>query len=183
MTLLDELNENYPKGKTLADIGIRLAGEGVPVRAIARSLPCSEPTLHLVLTRALSAGDVPHMPKDDWPIGWNPSEPSIDDVPMALARRFHLTPLQAKMFAALIAREECSKALLHSFGDENTDVKIVDVVICHLRKRLKEFGLDISTVRSFGYFMRAEHQELAKKLLYVEPTAPLVQAGGEDGRS
>jgi DNA-binding response OmpR family regulator len=49
-------------------------------------------------------------------------------------------------------------------GDQ-TDPKMVDVVICNLRKRLKKTGLKIETMWGCGYFMKPDMRTRALELI------------------
>lgn len=67
-----------------------------------------------------------------------------------------LTPHEAKVFACLAAREQASKEMIMSAlygarGDDVVQIKIVDVFVCKMRKKLKPFGIEISTLWGKGY--------------------------------
>jgi len=49
--------------------------------------------------------------------------------------------------------------------DDETDVKIVDVVICNLRKRLKPFAIKIDTVWGCGYHLKPAFRQRAAQML------------------
>lgn len=73
-----------------------------------------------------------------------------------------LTGKEALMFAALVARGEASKqALMDALysdkpdGDE-PEIKIVDVFICKLRKKLRPYGIEIQTIWGRGYALPDE---------------------------
>lgn len=75
--------------------------------------------------------------------------------PMPLVLR--LTPHESLLLAFLLQREQASKdqilSALYSLrpdGDE-PEMKIIDVYVCKIRKKLKPFGLEIVTLRGLGY--------------------------------
>lgn len=69
----------------------------------------------------------------------------------------HLTPREATIVAALVARERCTREALmiglYSDCPDGRDPKILDVFICHIRRKLAPFGLTIETVYGAGYQM------------------------------
>lgn len=69
---------------------------------------------------------------------------------------WQLTSSEARLFAFLTTREVATKtaimqALYSDRPDEDPEIKIVDVFICKLRKKVKPFGVDIETVWGRGY--------------------------------
>lgn len=80
---------------------------------------------------------------------------------------FRLTPAEAAILAALVAREWCSKEFLHMAtarpGEEkDTEIKIVDVFICKMRRKLFGFGIDIVTLWGAGYMLEPATRERLK---------------------
>jgi len=85
-----------------------------------------------------------------------------------------LTEAESNMFMMLIKNKVCSKeALLNGMCsyrsvDEMPELKIVDVIICRIRKKVAEHGIDIVTVWGSGYAISQEgknrYAELAEKL-------------------
>lgn len=161
---------------------VELAYEGVPIGAIARSLRVPSDEVRTVLQGAVASGRITEMPRSDWP----PNAPRANRVPglpaanvtddtvlLNLGRLFKVTPQQARLFLALLKRREVVRAQLHeasksrAFGpdEEDTDKKIVDVVICKLRKKLKVFGIEIETMWAWGYGLNPEHRQRAIQLL------------------
>jgi DNA-binding response OmpR family regulator len=80
---------------------------------------------------------------------------------------FRLTPLESGFLKALLQHSFVSKETLHGIAKhqrftrmsmpnstEDTDPKIVDVIICKLRKKLREYDpeFEIQTIRSKGYY-------------------------------
>lgn len=67
-----------------------------------------------------------------------------------------LTASEARVFAHLTTRDECSKdsimaAMYSNRVDAGPEIKIVDVFICKLRKKLRPFGVSITTLWGRGY--------------------------------
>jgi hypothetical protein len=167
---------------TLTEIATRLADEGIPVRAIARAIKRSSEAIRDTLHYAIDCGQIVCMPRDDWPIGVlrdkripdSVGRPKLDDEQniFHIARLFKVTKLQAALFSVLIKRTEVIKDTLHQViesrrkpNKEETDPKMVDVVICHLRQRLVPFGIEIETQWASGYYMTPEMRKKANLLL------------------
>ena len=181
----------------------RLADEGVPVRALARVFKYSTDAIREAVNEAIYKGRIVQMPKDDWPVGQSRDDrmPSfiranrMDDENLVFAciRLFKVTRLQASLLAILINRNEVSKDTMHQIiesrrapGKEETDPKMVDVVICHLRKRLKPFNLKINTLWACGYYMEPVQRKEILEMVnnYVVGTASkeqLTEGTGEEG--
>lgn len=70
-----------------------------------------------------------------------------------------LTPSEAKVFSHLTTREVVSKqsimlAMYSDRIDVEPEIKIVDVFICKLRKKLQRFGVEIVTMWGHGYGLK-----------------------------
>lgn len=149
---------------------VSLADEGVPVRAIARSLNLPGETIYEILRDAVEQGHLFELPKDDWPPGGKRSQRaqsettilSRDDemLRMGCSSRFKMTRLQSAVFVALLRRPELSKEHIHNAieairlgANAPTDLKMVDVVVCHIRKKIKliDPSYTIVTVWGIGY--------------------------------
>jgi DNA-binding response OmpR family regulator len=85
---------------------------------------------------------------------------------------FRTTRLQSKVLLRLLRRGLCSKDMLHDTVEENrgrpdepTHDKIVQVMICHLRKKLKPFDIPIKTHHGSGYSMTADDRQRVVQLL------------------
>jgi hypothetical protein len=173
-----------PTGPDAAILSVvtQLADEGVPVRAIARStnLPYGDILEHL--QSAVSAGQILQIPKSDWPIGKGQNRetrepqypPNSDISEVTLMHLFKVTKLQCSLLSPLLQRKEVTRTAMHEIiekrrkpGSPPTEEKLVDVVICNLRKKLKPFGLEIKTIWSQGYYMtpdtrRSAHEQIAE---------------------
>lgn len=78
--------------------------------------------------------------------------PSTITVPL----EWRLTGSEARVFAHLTTRPVATKqsimmALYSDRTDEDPEMKIVDVYICKMRRKLKPFGVVIGTVWGQGY--------------------------------
>ncbi len=177
----------------------RMAIEGVPIRAIARIVQVPSAEVRMALDDALDAGTIVQLPRDDWPPqlprerrAQEYSKAGMDDALLILnvVRLFGVTQQQACLLLVLIKRREVTRKMLHNVIEGRrphpkveTEPKIVDVVICKLRKRLKSFDLTIETVWSCGYFMPPADRKRALKMLndfLEQPVTVEEQIGGND---
>lgn len=166
----------------LAPIAERLADEGVPVRAIARALKHPAEGIRAAIADGIYKGRILLMPKDDWPVGQSREDrhPSYtratrmtdETLINGCIRLFKVTKLQAALLASLLVRNEVNKDTMHQIiesrrtpGRGETDVKMVDVVICNLRKRLRPFNYTIKTLWACGYYMLpADRKDILDKV-------------------
>lgn len=152
---------------------IRLADEGVPIGAIVRSLRVPYGGVRSILKDAQARGVILVIPRDDWPPGTRREERRPDCVPLethpeamvsTLMRVFGVTTAQATILASLLRRKEMTKSALHLCiqreGAPPTDQKIVDVLICHLRKRLPK-DIKIETLWGRGYYISTHAKNIA----------------------
>lgn len=177
----------------LQAVAIRMADEGIPVRAIARAVRIPGDEVYDILREAITTGTIVELPKDDWPPGSNRSSRSVfqgtpleqeDALKFACARVFKATRLEAAILAVLLKRTEVTKQQLHQViennrpGDgegnprEETDPKMVDVLICHLRKKLKLHEITIETVWGIGYLVSGAQRDLAIRKLTTFSVVP-----------
>lgn len=174
------------------EVATMLADEGVPVRAIARATRIPGEDVYTILKDAIGEGKLIELPRDDWPPGSRRTQRvqpdhsilshNDDALKMACSARFNLTRQQATVFVAILRRPEISKDQIHSaleagrkHSDNPTDAKMVDVVVCNVRKRLKLIDprIEIATLWGIGYSLKAEAKELTFQhlLQYFAPTA------------
>ena len=184
----------------LVPLAERFADEGVPVRAMARAFKQTAEAVREAVSLAIHAGRIVQMPRDDWPVGQarhdrSPSfmrQNRMDDENLIFTciRLFKITRLQASFLAVLINRNEVSKETLHQViesrrppGKEETDPKMVDVVICLLRQRLKPFNLKINTLWACGYYIepvqRKQILEMVNNYVLGKANENAVQAANE----
>ena len=178
----------------VSSIAARMAVEGIPVAAIARVLLWPGEDVSRSLKHSLACGMICDLPAYDWPptarhadrLPTIPVSKSNDDTFVFQCRRlWGLTGLQAAFFYVLMKNVNVDKAKLHNVvekqralkGDQvatadETDPKMVDVVICHLRKRLRKHNIKISTLWGFGYFIDEKTKSSVKAILStVDPFA------------
>ncbi len=159
-------------------IVLRLANEEVPVNAIARAVQAPSDEVRETIQEAIMYGKVLSMPRSDWhPLqrgnrGEN-SKLTEEELVSNCQRTFHLTKLHASFLSVLMRRNEVTKITLHQIiescrrqpQDEETDIKMVDVILCNLRKKLKPFGLQIKTLWSSGYYMEPDVRKKAQDII------------------
>jgi hypothetical protein len=156
----------------------RAACEGIPVGAIGRIFAYELGEVYIVLNYLHSIGSISEVPKPDWPPTARDADrlPQFDAKPQAsnlqfVAQRvFKLTKLEAGFLTALIRCEHADKGMLHGIIEQQrmqrqsrpnklelTDPKMVDVMICKLRKKLRDhdaqFNGAVQTVWGGGYFI------------------------------
>jgi hypothetical protein len=188
--------------KDYSDISSRLAVEGVPVGAIARSLAITPADTRTLLDDALACGNITEIPPADWP----PSSQRAARAPLLTGKQtnpanflltckhlFKLTTLEASFLRVLLLNKRAEKEKLHHVVEtlrlsrasrpdsyEETDPKMVDVVICHLRKKMKPYA-KITTLWGDGYFIESDgRQSLLDKINNGEPANDNDPAAGRD---
>ena len=162
----------------MVDVVLRLANEEVPVNAIARAIQNPSDEVRETIEEAILYGKVLSMPRSDWhPLQRGNRQVTSDftdkEILFNCQRIFKLTHLHACFLAVLMKRNEVSKIQLHHIiescrkqpQNRETDVKMVDVVLCHLRKRIKPFGLVVKTLHSSGYYMIPEMRKKTQDIL------------------
>lgn len=155
---------------------VRAANEGIPVAAIARITQRPFDAVVEVLQQAFQHGQIGELPKPDWPPAakWSdhlPSTPrsaNAEDVEFQCRKVFRLTALEAGFMMVLLRCECADKEKLHNVIEQQrtcrshqpdsmelTDPKMVDVMICKLRKKLREAGFPecIQTSWGKGYYI------------------------------
>lgn len=182
-----------PLPKPLDTIAANLANEGVPVAAIARSLTYPFAAVRETLAYFVHTGGISDMPMSDWP----PTARRADRLPAFMAkdtehvqltsiqRALKLTRLQASFMLVLLRRDDVDKDTLHYViesqramrrsrpnNPETTDPKMVDVVICNLRKRLKPLGIKIKTIWGAGYSLEEDSRAKVEKRLFAQQDGP-----------
>ena len=168
-------------------IAIRFADEGVPINVIARGLKQPAENVRESLFDALHSGAITEMPRPDWPPTARRADRvpttmnariSDEDLAIACRRVFKVTGLQATVLTVLLKKDHAEKDTLHNAIErqrfnrrskphnmEATDPKMVDVVICVLRKTLKPLGIAIKTAWGNGYYMESADRKKAMGLL------------------
>ena len=164
---------------------IRAADEGIPIGAIARILSVPFQDVADGLKYAIERGQLVELPKADWPPGskrnsrvpLNAQRLTDDDIRFLGKQQFKCSPVESEFFLTLMRNERVQKAKLHTVIEdrratratrpdsmETTDPKMVDVIVCKLRKKLKEVdaGFVITTIWNDGYHIQPD----TKRKLY-----------------
>jgi DNA-binding response OmpR family regulator len=86
---------------------------------------------------------------------------------------FRLTASEARVFGSLMKRDMVTKehvmaALYRDNARDEAEIKIVDVFICKIRKKIEAYGVEIDTVWGQGYRLRSEMKKLAESF-YERP--------------
>lgn len=160
---------------------VRLADEGIPINAIARSLRTPSSDVREIIKEACEKSQILAVPRDDWPPGSQRDGRLPDCVRLSMAdpvfithlmRAYHVTGSEAALLAGLIRRPEMTRASLHVLiqregRDEDTDIKIVDVFMCKLRAKLKKHGIFIKTIWGRGYFLEPAGRKMIMEKLGI----------------
>lgn len=190
---LTEITKQSSRTRIWHNVAVRLADEGVPVRAIMRSLMLSYEEVREALAAATERGMLLSIPRDDWPAGTRRDERQPDTVPLDLEdehmvmlamRTFTLSPALAKMLVAFLRRPQMSKTSLHIVTQKDdgsnarpdpSDIKIVDVFVCKLRAKLKvfreknpTFTAEIETIWGIGYCIPSSGKESVFRALGIK---------------
>lgn len=80
---------------------------------------------------------------------------------------WRLTASEARVFGCLLARDIATKeailaALYRDLGKDEAEIKIVDVFICKLRKKVVPFGVEVKTRWGEGYFLTPATKETVR---------------------
>lgn len=80
---------------------------------------------------------------------------------------WRLTPSETRILGLLYARERVTKdaimtVLYREWGRDEAEIKIVDVLVCKLRKKLKPFGISIQTRHGVGYGMTQDARDAVR---------------------
>jgi hypothetical protein len=150
------------------EVAIRLADEGVPLRAIARATKVSSSDLREALAGAKSEGRLLELPHDDWPPGFPRDQRALqlsrlmtknkDAILPALLQLFKLSPTQVEILLELMQRP-----MLIRNGSGMADS--LDVHVCRLRKCLAPYGIEIMTLWGHGYSLSPQHRRRAMDLI------------------
>lgn len=170
-------------------IASRLAWDGVPINVIARGLQFPAAMVRDNLNYALEQGELTELPKADWPPtarradrgpAFNQMAPQHnEELLLACRKTFRVTNLQASFLVMLLRHSDCTKEKLHTVvenlrlvrladrtsGTDETSPKMVDVIICHLRKKLRKHNIEIKTIWGHGYSLDDVAREAIFSLL------------------
>ncbi len=83
--------------------------------------------------------------------------------------QFRLTRNEAVIFGLLLkgqlVRRSSMMEELYLHEQDEADIKIVDVWVCKMRRKLKPYGIEIQTQWGQGYFLSPESKLIAQGLL------------------
>lgn len=140
------------------ELAIRLADEGVPLRAIARAIDTPSTTLRDTFISAKADGRLIELPRDDWPPGFPRDQRALQlsrlqsqdrlRLQLALQHLFSLSPACANTLLALLQSTELSK--------HQQDDPALYVYIHHIRRQLAPHNLKIERLWGYGYKLPAE---------------------------
>lgn len=183
-----------------------LADEGVPVRALARAATTPAEQVRSFIKSQIEAGRLVEMPPDDWPPGQkrdarqgHVEDNDVDAMLFACHSVLRVTRMQGVVLTTLARKKGlgCTKEHLvsamagyRSAAKDEPDKKLVDVMICNIRKKLKGFGINIRTIHGQGYALDKGHRERLMLVLNGVPRnewPPLQPAGpirmADDGKT
>ncbi len=150
-------------------IAIRLADEGVPLRAIARAVEIPSTRLYETLLEAKLAGRLLSLPRDDWPPGCPRDQRALqlsrlahlhhETLLLTIKRVFALPACAARLLMLLLQYEHVPHARV------DIDHKALQVHICRMRKALRIHDLRIDTLWGYGYSLPLEHRRRAMELV------------------
>jgi len=153
----------------LETVAVRLADEGVPLRAIARATGTPSDALRERLTEAKTNGILVDLPKEDWPPGFPRDQRALqlsrmvaDDkaaVELALQQVFHLTSTEVGLMLLLMANPSVPKERI------NMVHRTIDVHICNIRRRLAPFDVSVGTLWGYGYQLTAAARQKIMELI------------------
>lgn len=164
---------------------IRAADDGVPIGSLKRIFKSDPAALRLCLHDAVERGQLIEMPREDWPPGTPASKraPVVqaprhvtvsddEEMIMRFAQAFRTTPLEGHVLLVLLRKTYATITMLHNAIEESrgnpvepTQIKIVHVVICNLRKKVGKYGLTIRTLHSIGYDMAVADRHKALDMI------------------
>jgi hypothetical protein len=157
-------------------IAIRLADEGVPLRAIARATSIPSGQLYETLTIAKLEGRLLSLPRDDWPPGCPRDQRSLQlsrmaaedrgSLMLAIQKLFELPAQPAELLLLLVQHENVPHARI------DVDRKVCAVYVCTMRQSLLKHGLKIKTIWGYGYLLSQEHRRKAMDLILSRVALP-----------
>lgn len=148
------------------DFAVRLADEGVPLRAIARACRLPSEDLRQTLWEAKNDGRLISLPVDEWPAGF-PREPLTlelsrvdrDVLIRSMCHIFKVTVTPARLLLALL---QCSMV-----PRTRTDVggRAMDVHVHSLRKALAVMSFKLETLWGYGYRLSVPDRRRAIEII------------------
>jgi hypothetical protein len=162
-------------GMPTVDFAVRLADEGVPLRAIARATRIPSDDLRDALFEAKREGRLLELPRDDWPPGFPRDQRALQLSRLVIENRgalfiavqqvFHLQMAEVPLLLTLLQHDAMCKKR------DDMAVKTVDVHICAMRKKLRPFDLMIRTIWGYGYQMAIDQRRRTMDIILRHVTA------------
>jgi len=152
------------------DLCIRLADEGVPLRAIARATNIPSNELRDCLYQAKNDGRLIDLPREDWPPGCPRDERSLQLSRLVIRDREAVNHSVSKIFGLTATETRVLLALIHwpavaRLRAGMPDNKSLDVHIHHLRSKLAAFEIKIETLWAYGYQLPATDRQVVINLI------------------
>jgi hypothetical protein len=139
------------------ELSVRLADEGVPLRAIARAIGTPSDVVREELVAARQEGRLLELPRDDWPPGFPRDQRALqlsrlvtenrEALILGVQKSFRLTATQATLLLALVQHPQVAKSRMPL----GISVRCADVHICTLRRLLAPLGVHIETIWGYGF--------------------------------
>lgn len=166
----------------LSGICVRLADEGVPIAAIARSLKIPAASFRPVLQEAVLQGVLINTPREDWSTRARESrEPEMklqsvhtqpdDLLYIAMNKAFGCTQLESKVLLHMIRKGQSTREGIKDAveatrgGKEPAEYSMLNVILYRVRKKLEPFGMSIQTVHAQGYLMSNADRDTAQRMI------------------
>jgi len=136
-------------------VAVRLADEGVPLRAIARATNTPSDQLRENLKQALATGHLLDLPRDDWPPGFPRDQRALQLTRMVTENREQVTLVMQQLFSLTSTEATLLMSLLQNQNVSKERIDMADncfkVHIFNIRHRLDSFGIVIDTIWGYGY--------------------------------
>lgn len=180
-----------PRGMAIHNLIIRLAAEGVPIGAIARATQREVDYVGAVVAGAVAATRIAAAPADDWSAASGPREPEIEAAALAVIEAkaielrtwlgFNRGP--SRLIAALLVNGSADRpSLARIITDHHANHKLIDVVACEARRKLKAFDITFLTVWGTGYRMDEANRQRLRELLADAKPPRRVSVGADEVR-
>lgn len=157
----------------VATIAVRLADEGVPLRAIARATSTPSDDLRQQLREAKERGCLIELPRDDWPPGFPRDQRALQlarlttenhgAVHLVIGQLFGLTATEVTLLLPLIQNQNVPRARI-----VNMTNRTIDVHIHRIRQRLAPFGIEVATLWGYGYQLSVEARRQIMDLILAK---------------
>jgi hypothetical protein len=157
-------------------IAVRLADEGVPLRAIARATGTPSTKVYATLIEAKQDGRLLELPRDDWPPGCPRDQRALqlsrlvtENKPMlllAVQGLFGITRTQARIVLLMVQHELVPRERV------GLSTTCFNVHVTYVRRALVKFGLKVQTLWGYGYQLSPEHRREAMDLILQRAGLP-----------